>query len=526
MARQPYCALVLWLPLALLPALEVLGQPFSAEWFRAGAPGGVSSGSAHRVSGAAGQAEAGVMSGGGYRVRGGFWPGLLVRGYGTAPPFPTEIALSPDRGFAGQPFTATGRVKPGSSGVRVLWNDGETSSGLAESPVAPDGSFSVPLRVPAGAAPGAVRVMALPVDSPGDDVGAVAFTVEDAPPGRLSGTIALNQGATPVAAATVRLLDARGWPIASTTTDAQGQYTFGELPAGSYLVEALKDGLFIPTQPSPVEAGGQSLGSLTAVPTESLPAPAIVTFVGGIALPLAALSKFSYPVLVTDQTSAKNTGEIARFASLPPNTAPIHVRFWADATFPATVPQSERAVMFEVLDAASQALWKIKKSVLSPVYAGEPALNYPAYTSTVPVPLSPLDMNVSGFPPGTLYLRVTPFIGAKAGYGKLYTITMVDLAGRWFRPWVKLTPDPQTGGPLRFTTSGGSLVYIFNGTLPNSGVLPWSLPVTVPDINYTFNNNLSLSAEDLQEVFIARPGKGLQPGAIKPKLKASATLMD
>jgi hypothetical protein len=201
------------------------------------------------------------------------------------------------------------------------------------------------------------------------------------------------------------------------------------------------------------------------------------------------------------------------------------VRFWADATFPATVPQSERAVMFEVLDAASQALWKIKKSVLSPVYADEPALNYPAYTSTVPGPLFPLDMNVSGFPPGTLYLRVTPFIGAKAGYGKLYTITMVDLAGRWFRPWVKLTPDPQTGGPLRFTTSGGSLVYIFNGTLPNSGVLPWSLPVTVPDINYTFNNNLSLSAEDLQEVFIARPGKGLQPGAIKPKLKASATLM-
>lgn len=525
-ARRAFSALTPWLLPALLPALGLPGQPFSAQWSRAGAPGGVSSGAAHRVSGSAGQAEAGIISGGGYRVRGGFWPGLIARGYGTSPPFPTEIALSPDHGFAGQSFTATGRVAPGSAGVRILWDNGETSLGLAERAVAADGSFSVSLRIPAGAMPGAVSVVALPTHSGGTDAGAAAFTVEAAPPGRLTGTIALNQGAAPVAGATVRLLDASGWPLASTTTDAQGNYSFGELSAGSYLVEALKDGVFISTQPATVEPGGLTVANAAPIPLENLPAPALVSFVHGIALPIGALSEFSNPVLVTDIASAQQTGEIARFGTLPPDAAPVHVRFWALGTFPPNVPQSERAVMFEVLDAAGQALWKIKKNRLDPVFPGLPSLDFPAYTSTIPVPLAPLDMNVSSFPPGELFLRVTPFIGDKAGYGKFYTIRMVDLTSRWFQPWVKRTPDPQTGRPIRFTKSGTWLKYVFNGALPNSGFLPWSLPITVPVFNYTFKNELSLGVESLQEAFIARPGKGIQPGALKPKLKASATLMN
>ncbi len=522
--RLPWLGRSWFVLLPLLLPLSLWAQPFSADWHRAGAPGGASSSAAQRVSGSAGQAEAGVMSGGGYRIRGGFWSGLLARGYGTPQPFPTSVALSPDRGFAGQTFTASGKVAPGSPGVRILWDDGKTTLGLAERAVDPDGSFNVQLQVPARAAPGPVSLVALPSNSQGADTSSAAFTVEAAPAGSLSGRIAGNGGATPVPNANVRLLDPRGFPIASTTTDAQGNYTFAGLLPGDYLVAANKDGYFVPAEPTTVPAGGQGINTLQPVPLENLPVPAVVTFVGGLALPFDALKGFKYPVLVTDQISAKNTGVIASFGSLPPEAGAVRVRFWADATFPETTPQKDRAVLFEVLDAAGTALWKVKKTVLTPVFASEPLFNYPAYTSATPT-LIQADMNVSAFPPGEVYLRATPFIGNQAGYGKLYTIEMADLAGRWFRPWVKLTPDPQTGLPLRFNSSSGSLTYIFNGALPNSATLPFKLDIPVPVFDYTFKNQLSVGVETMQEVFVAAPGEGLRPGAIKPKLKTNAKLM-
>ncbi|MBL0283944.1 MAG: carboxypeptidase regulatory-like domain-containing protein [Zoogloea sp.] len=61
-------------------------------------------------------------------------------------------------------------------------------------------------------------------------------------PGAITGTVLEDldhdgTGDTPIAGVTVVLKDASGAPIASTTTDANGNYSFANVPAGNYTVE-------------------------------------------------------------------------------------------------------------------------------------------------------------------------------------------------------------------------------------------------------------------------------------------------
>jgi len=59
--------------------------------------------------------------------------------------------------------------------------------------------------------------------------------------GRLSGTITDPVGAA-ISAASVRLLDENGTPIASTVTDGSGNYSFSSLPVGNYRLESQRPG--------------------------------------------------------------------------------------------------------------------------------------------------------------------------------------------------------------------------------------------------------------------------------------------
>jgi hypothetical protein len=47
-------------------------QPYAVTWWTVGG-GGISSGGSHVLSGTIGQPDAGVMSGGGFTLTGGFW---------------------------------------------------------------------------------------------------------------------------------------------------------------------------------------------------------------------------------------------------------------------------------------------------------------------------------------------------------------------------------------------------------------------------------------------------------------------
>ena len=55
----------------------------------------------------------------------------------------------------------------------------------------------------------------------------------------------VTDGAAPLADATVKLFDSTGTPFQHTLTDANGQYTLSDVPAGTYTISAVKDGYLL-----------------------------------------------------------------------------------------------------------------------------------------------------------------------------------------------------------------------------------------------------------------------------------------
>jgi hypothetical protein len=65
--------------LAMLLNSVAYAQNFSIDWFTIDGGGGTSTGGVFRVSGTAGQPDAGVMSGGNFVLQGGFWAGAAIQ---------------------------------------------------------------------------------------------------------------------------------------------------------------------------------------------------------------------------------------------------------------------------------------------------------------------------------------------------------------------------------------------------------------------------------------------------------------
>ena len=59
-----------------------------------------------------------------------------------------------------------------------------------------------------------------------------------APPAAATVTGTVTDGTDPIPNATVKLFDSTGAPFQHTLTDAAGQYTLNDVPAGQYLVKA------------------------------------------------------------------------------------------------------------------------------------------------------------------------------------------------------------------------------------------------------------------------------------------------
>ena len=77
--------LLLSLVLALLVTSALAGVPtFSLDWWTVDGGGGTSSSASYALSGGIGQPEAGVLTGGGYILGGGFWPGRVRQSQGNA----------------------------------------------------------------------------------------------------------------------------------------------------------------------------------------------------------------------------------------------------------------------------------------------------------------------------------------------------------------------------------------------------------------------------------------------------------
>lgn len=433
---------------------------------------------------------------------------------------PISLSLDPTHGPASSPITVTGRAPPELGAVRLLWDDGLSVRGLTEVPVR-NGEFKAGVLAPADAPVGAVTILVYPIGNSAVTPGAAAWLVEPAAPATLQGVVVSQEpsGTRPVGEAEVRLMDPAGRPVATTRTDSSGTYRISDVSPGPYTMLVLKDGLYF--EETPVEAQAGAVSSIPHLGKGSiyLPAPAFVTFVGGVVLSHSlSIYQGNYPVLISDQSSAKTTQILATLPALGSGIPALPVRFWADVQFATNVPAADRKVEFELLTESGTSLVEITKSSTQEVVPGDPIFGFSAYTSTPGL----VDLNAHTFPPGNLQLRVTPFVGGKAGIGKVYTLEVVDLKGRWLSPWVKPRLDSQTGLPVKVIASSGSLMYILNADLPQPDLLHnFSIPLGLK----TFQNSIGLSVP-FQEVFFARPGKGLQPSyAIPAALELNVNLL-
>lgn len=429
-----------------------------------------------------------------------------------------QLQVFPTTGYAGSRPTVTGRMPPGSTGVRITWQQDGESRLLARGPTDTTGRFSFAVGIPPEATPGAARLQAGTVGLAFGETAGAGFEVVPTPPGRVGGRV-VNASGQPVVNAEVRLIDPTGFPVRTVATGATGDYDFGTVAPGNYQVQAASDGFFFPAKVQKVSAGGQSYGSVAALNPDSIPAPIYVTFVGALAVPQPnSLYNGSYPVLISDQSSAKKNGPLVMLPALPGSSGSVYIRFWADVQQPES--GSDVRVEYRLLDPQNNLLWSADKTSKQPVYPPEPALNFPAYTSSVLIS----DINAIGLPPGDLTLKVTPFLGEKAGVGKQYTIRMVNLTDRWFNSWVDPLLDPDTGKAIRVLAASGSLEYLFRATLSTVGFLPWSQDFHIPVFNKTLENRIDAGVAEFQESFLARPSGGLYPGVLKPKLNPEIKL--
>lgn len=64
--------------LILMSSLNAVAQTYAINWWTVDGGGGTSTGGVYSVSGTIGQPDAGLMSGGGYTLQGGFWGGAVA----------------------------------------------------------------------------------------------------------------------------------------------------------------------------------------------------------------------------------------------------------------------------------------------------------------------------------------------------------------------------------------------------------------------------------------------------------------
>lgn len=102
----------------------------------------------------------------------------------------------------------------------------------------------------------------------------------------------VTDGTVPLADATVKLFDNTGAPFQHTMTDASGQYSLSNIPAGTYTISAVKDGYLL-SDPMGVTLSANDTTQMalvcTAEPTLALGAIAgvLTTTVGTVVSPLA-----------------------------------------------------------------------------------------------------------------------------------------------------------------------------------------------------------------------------------------------
>ena len=126
----------------------------------------------------------------------------------------------------------------------------------------------------------------------GTQEAAVNLELPPVPVGAASLYGTVTDGTVPLADATVKLFDSTGTPFRHTLTDVTGQYTFNDVPAGTYTISAVKEGYLLSDPVGVTLAGSDTIQMdlvCTADPTLALGAIAgVLTTTDGVTVtPLA-----------------------------------------------------------------------------------------------------------------------------------------------------------------------------------------------------------------------------------------------
>ncbi len=347
----------------------------------------------------------------------------------------TVLRLAPGSGAPGTSLVVNGRVRSGAEAARIFWKQGNELMPLIEIPATADGSFQGIATAPDDAVEGNAQVCAAAtgVELRGTDLACATFMVLRQEPGSLLGQVR-DADDTPLPGSEVFLGSEHDAPVARTVSDGNGQYTFRNLPPGTYVVHAAFPGRFFETQTRQVP----SARSVSVVHHGITDGTAYAYRTGAVAL----LDKPSYvrePI---------NNYWLAHFGALP-SGPPLLVRFFAQVTF---VGVDAGPLLF--------SWWRddelLQRQVVddsAPLFEDED------------VPLNDaffVDVNVSELPAGDLTLRIARYDAdsdVEIEVLRELHVDIVDLGSRWL--------SNRVGSPsITVVGDGRRLAYRFQGELP------------------------------------------------------------
>lgn len=394
-----------------------------------------------------------------------------------------NIALVP------QPSTVSGNVSNGgplnNATVQLLNNSGTivdtTTTNVA-------GNYSFPNVIPGLYN---VAVMAAGFQSQSQSVmtepnqaSVVNFTLV-ANPGSISGTVRDSTNSTAIPLANVELLDSNGVPIASTTANGSGQYTFDNLAPGTYQVRSFVTNYSTTTVSSTVTAGNTTLTNIFLEPNPGSIQGEVVDDDTLAVISGASVQAVNSQNVIVGSTTTNGSGQYSFDSLLPGSYSLIFTaNGYATQTRGAVVTSNTVTIVNAALSRLAGAL---AGTVQDPNVVALPGATVTVFRNNIQIGSVITDSNgnymVNGLPPGSYTVVVsapnytTETVAAMIENGQTTTVN------------VTLNEDPGTlTGFVRDTNNnpiaGGSVtVQISTG----SGIIV-ATTVTEPDGSYSVQN--------------------------------------
>ncbi|UTE75620.1 carboxypeptidase regulatory-like domain-containing protein [Rossellomorea sp. KS-H15a] len=304
-------------------------------------------------------------------------------------------------------------------------------------------------------------------------------------PGSISGTVRDSTNNTAIALANVELLDSNGIPIASTTANGSGQYSFNNLAPGNYQVRSFASNYSTTTVSSTVTAGNITNTNIFLEPNPGSIQGSVIDSETTSAITGASVQAVNSQNVIVASTTTNGSGQYSLSSLLPGSYSLIFTaNGYATQTLGAVVTSNAVTIVDAALLKLAGALIG---TVQDPNAVAIPGATVTVFQNNIQVGSVITDSNgnymVSGLPPGSYTVVVsapnytTESVAAMIENGQTTTVN------------VTLNEDPGTlTGFVRDTNNvpipGGSvIVQISTG----AGIIV-ATTVTAPDGSYTVPN--------------------------------------